>query len=45
MGFPDICFAIEDFDVAFKGLVSILPRPVLHGPAWRMLSLLQACLS
>ena len=23
VGFPDICFAIEDFDVAFKGLVSI----------------------
>ena len=22
VGFPDICFAIEDFDVAFKGLVS-----------------------
>ena len=25
VGYPDICFAIEDFDDAFKGLVSLFP--------------------
>lgn len=25
VGYPDICFAIEDFDDAFKGLVSLSP--------------------
>ena len=28
-GFPDICFAIEDFDVAFKGLVRTRPQPFI----------------
>ena len=30
VGFPDICFAIEDFDVAFKGLVSMPPQVFLN---------------
>ena len=28
VGYPDICFAIEDFDDAFKGLVS--PNTRIH---------------
>ena len=44
VGFPDICFAIEDFDVAFKGLVRAEHRAHHQALQYSQPKLWQHCL-